>query len=169
MPVKRSRSLVQRRLSRPLGGHRGIQTRIQQAPSRLGVTRFFARGRVPTRPDRVTFNRATLLERVGKALFPWDADRYPGLHASLVALFGNRVAYGSIKHWRVGRRAMPPWAAAVLELELRRRISELESLHAECKREIERLQQHKDPPGMLRIDPITGTKTMNNPKRKGPD
>ena len=38
-----------------------------------------------------------------------------GSHAEICALFHNRASITTIRHWRLGRRAMPQWAWDILK------------------------------------------------------
>lgn len=57
-------------------------------------------------------------------LFPtlWQAK---GRRASVLKLFGHRVTWGAISHWRHGRRALPQWARELLIEAMETRVSEL--------------------------------------------
>jgi hypothetical protein len=47
-----------------------------------------------------------------------------GRRADILALFDNKVTWGSVKHWRKGRRNVPMWAIECL----RRRTARLDEL-----------------------------------------
>lgn len=43
-----------------------------------------------------------------------------GQHKAIEALLDNRARYGTIKHWRYGRRATPQWALDLVAIKLER-------------------------------------------------
>lgn len=55
------------------------------------------------------------------AALPWTVWTYPGLRKGIIAILGKRASYGSIQHWRSGRRDPPEWACRLLADYLRSR------------------------------------------------
>lgn len=54
-------------------------------------------------------------------------------HREICALFDNRVAYGTIKHWRRGRRDPPQWARDLLAARLEQDARECAVLAELCR------------------------------------
>ena len=50
-----------------------------------------------------------------------EAESYPGRHASVRAVLGDRVSWESIAAWSLGRRTPPPWANELMANHLRQR------------------------------------------------
>lgn len=64
---------------------------------------------------------ASAFEGALLAALPWTVWTYPGLRKGIIAILGKRASYGSIQHWRSGRRDPPEWACRLLADYLRSR------------------------------------------------
>ena len=64
---------------------------------------------------------ASAFEGALLAALPWTVWTYPGLRKGIIAILGKRASYGSIQHWRSGRRDPPQWACDLLADYLRGR------------------------------------------------
>ena len=54
---------------------------------------------------------------------------------AILALFNHRVTWGSIKHWRKGRRPVPEWAREAINKAAAPKIEELTRLREALQRE----------------------------------
>jgi hypothetical protein len=83
-------------------------------------------------------HRSNLPGRVVAWLFPWTVTTYPGVYRGVLGVLGNRVGWGTVRHWLHDRRPIPPWARAVLADYLRSRAAVALELAAELEAEPER-------------------------------
>ena len=70
-----------------------------------------ARAEYPAKFTRPTVSQG-LREGI-ELLFP-SLLEYAGRRKTALDMLGRRVSWQTVKHWRAGRRSMPPWAKAVL-------------------------------------------------------
>lgn len=66
-----------------------------------------------------------VFERLGRALLPWDVWNYPGIQRGITEVYGGRVSYATIKHWRFGTRPVPVWAGEIIIAYARQRVAAL--------------------------------------------
>lgn len=78
-----------------------------------------------------------------------------GRHTDYVAFFNDRVPYGTIAHWRAGRRPMPQWAVDIFRSRW----------HAYCAAIADTVEQLKPAPGRIgRIGENTRAKLLAKEK-----
>ncbi len=103
-------------------------TELQSAGRAPGRTRgqqnhlWLARHKAVPRPT--TIPRTAYWQAI-RALFPWDAFRYPGVERLAVELAQGRVTPHAVRMWRKGARRAPRWMWELIAAEAERRATAL--------------------------------------------
>lgn len=109
----------------------------------------------------------TLIDRVVALLAPWTTHTYPGRIKLVSGLLPRAYTWGAVRHWRRGRRTLPPDVAIALADHIDARGAECVALSADLRAHAAaEIAKPKVLYGMFAPDPVTGADRRHRPWKR---